>query len=256
MESKSPLIPPRSSHHENEPMGAPSRVELPWPTVAKAILVLVGAGFVARLFGLLLPVLVMFLEALLLTAALTPPVRWCMQRGLPRGGAVAVVLGGLMLVVTGAAALLGPPLVAESRSLAAALPGYVNDLQGILSRFPSLNKQLQNGANTGSTDPGAMAPVFLTAGGGVLSGVTDTIAVIVLAAYLLAGGERSLAYAMHFLPQRFQNRIHGAVPGVVHVVSGYVFGQGSSAISVKRSPSPQLVGDHLRAAALLLDGFT
>lgn len=230
MDPKSPLITPPSSRGPGEPAGHPGRIELPWATVAKAILVLVAAGYIAQLTGMLLPVLIVFLEALLLTAALTPPVRWCMVRGLPRGGAVAVVLGGLTLIVIGVVALLGPPLVAEGQALAKALPGYVQDFQRVLTRFPSINRQLQQGANTGSTDPAALVPIFLTASGGVLSGVTDAISVVVLAAYLLAGGERSLVYAMHFLPLRFQNRIRGAVPGVVRVVSGYVFGQAATSL--------------------------
>lgn len=230
MDPNLPLITSQSSRNPGEPGGNPTRLDLPWASVAKAILVLVAAGYIAQLTGLLLPVFLVFLEALLLTAALTPPVRACMARGLSRGAAVAVVLGGLLLLVVGVAALLGPPLVTEGQALAASLPRYVADLQRVLTRFPSLNRQLQQGANTGATDPGALVPLFLTAGGGVVSGITDAISVVVLAAYLLAGGERSLVYAMHFLPQRFQNRIRGAAPGVVHVVSGYVFGQAATSL--------------------------
>lgn len=202
-----------------------TRLELPWSTVARAIIVLVGATVAAHVLGLLASMLLMLLETLLLTAALTPPVHWLIKKGVPRGGAVAIVLIAIAGVVALVVTLVVPQVVTEASSLAVNLPAYVDQAQGILRRFPGLNKQLRDAAKTGAADPSAALPFVLNAGSGIISGGADALAVIAMAAYLLAGGERSLAYPMHFLPRTLQDKILSTAPGVVRVVSGYVFGQ-------------------------------
>lgn len=202
-----------------------TRVELPWPTVAKAVLVLVVAVLVLRLVGLLLPILLELVIALLLTATLTPPVAWLVRRGVPRLGAVALVLIGIVAALALLIALIAPPLVDEGRALAAGLPGYVDRAQGLLRRYPDLESRLRAAASTGAAQPGSLVPVLLTAGTGLVTGTTDAIAVVVMTAYLLAGGERSLAYLLSHLPPNLQAKTRRAAPAVVRVVSGYMLGQ-------------------------------
>ncbi|HEY7034038.1 MAG TPA: AI-2E family transporter [Thermomicrobiales bacterium] len=224
---ESPLIVPPATETGPEPaLHVPrTRLDLPWPTVAKAIVVLIAASIVLHLIGILTPVLLEFLIALLLTAALTPPVTWLIRRGIPRVAAVAIVMGGIGALIALGIGLITPTLVDEGRALASGLPDYVDRAQRFLRHYPPLETRLRSVASSGSANPGSLLPYVLTAGTGVFTGITDTITVIVMAAYLLAGGERSLAYLMHYLPPTFQARARRAVPDIVHVVSGYMLGQ-------------------------------
>ena len=223
------IVPPTG---QREPAPPPQRPtpDIPWSLIVKAIIVIVAGYAAIRLLGILVPVLLVLLESLLLTCALTPPVHWLMRRGVGRGLAVAIVLIGIAVAVVAFIALITPPIITEGESTAAALPGYVNEMQGLLSRFPSVNKQVQSAANTGAADPGAVLPFIASSGGNIISGVSDFIAVIFVSAYLLAGGERSFAYVEHYLPERFLNKIRRATPGVIRVVSGYVFGQAATSL--------------------------
>ena len=117
-----------------------------------------------------------------------------MAHGVSRRGAVALVLGGIALVIGLLLLLLASQLVNEGRALAASLPSYVNQAQGLLRRYPSLNTRIKSAAGTGAGKPGALLPFVLTAGGGVVVGATNFLAVIVMAAYLLAGGEPQPPY--------------------------------------------------------------
>jgi predicted PurR-regulated permease PerM len=223
----SPLILPATPPPEGQGgVSIPrTRVDLPWPTVGKAILILVAATFVGHLLGVLRPIFLQLLIALLITAALTPPVAWLVRRGVPRPGAVAIMLGGMGGTVILILALIIPRLTSEGRALAFALPGYVERAQGVLKDYPSINKRIQSEATTGSTNPSSLLPYAWQAGTGIFTLLTDAIAIFAMSAYLLAGGERSLSYVMHYLPVGFQAKIRRAVPDVIHVVSGYVLGQ-------------------------------
>jgi predicted PurR-regulated permease PerM len=202
-----------------------TRVDLPWPTVAKAIIVIAGAITATHLLGVLTPVLLVLLETLLVTAALTPPVHRLMQRGVSRRGAVAIVFVAITAVVALIVVLISPRVVDQGHALAKHLPAYVNQAQFILRRFPSLDRRIQHAANAGAADPSSILPLFLDAGSSVISGAANALAVIAMAAYLLAGGERSFSYALHFLPETLQDKVLSTAPEVVRVVSGYVFGQ-------------------------------
>lgn len=235
MDPQPPLILP--SAPAAQPAGANgvpaprTRLDLPWPTAAKAVAVLVGAGVAAHLVGLLTPILLQVLVALLITAALTPPVNWLIAHGVPRPGAVAVVMGGIGLAAAGLLLLVAQQLVSEGRALATALPGYVDRAQGVLSGYPQLNQRLRAASASGAGDPGSLLPAVLTAGGGVFTGLADAVAVVAMAAYLLAGGERGLGYVMNALSPSLRAKTRRAAPDIVHVVGGYLLGQAVTSLA-------------------------
>jgi predicted PurR-regulated permease PerM len=202
-----------------------TRIELPWPTVVKAILILVGAAVAMQLLGLLVPVILIMLETLLVTAALTPPVHWLTNRGLPRGGAVAVVFIAIIAVIGVVSTIIAPQVVDEGTAMAKRLPSYVDQSQDILRHFPTLNRRAHLEAAKAAADPASIPPLVITPGAAMISSATNIFAVIVMAIYLLAGGERSFSYALHFLTPKLRGKILSAAPEVVQVVSGYVFGQ-------------------------------
>lgn len=215
--------PPETAGNGAPPAG--TRIELPWSTVVKAILVLVGAAVAMQLLGLLVPVILIMLETLLVTAALTPPVHWLTNRGLPRGGAVAVVFIAIIAVIGVISTIVAPQVVDEGTAMAKHLPAYVDQSQDILRHFPTLNQRAHVEAAKAAADPASIPPLVITPGSALISSATNIFAVIVMAIYLLAGGERSFSYALHFLSPKLRDKALGVAPEVVQVVSGYVFGQ-------------------------------
>lgn len=213
---------------ENPGNGAPpprTRIELPWGTVVKAIVVLVGAASVMQLLGLLLPIVLIMVETLLVTAALTPAVHWLTNRGLPRGGAVAAVFIAIIAVIGAISTIVAPQVVDEGNAMAKHLPAYVDQSQDILRHFPTLNQRAHVEAAKAAADPASIPPLVITPGSALISSATNIFSVIVMAIYLLAGGERSFSYALHFLTPKLRDKVLSAAPEVVQVVSGYVFGQ-------------------------------
>ena len=120
-----------------------TQIEIPMRTVAQIIGTLVLIWLVAKLFSVILT----FIIALMLTAALAPAVNWLERHGVKRIVAVAItmitMLAGIALLVF----LLLQPVIDESRQFVDDFPGYVDDLS---SRFntnlPDLYDKIQQNA--------------------------------------------------------------------------------------------------------------
>ncbi|PKQ32636.1 MAG: AI-2E family transporter [Actinobacteria bacterium HGW-Actinobacteria-2] len=190
--ARSPAVPPRP---------APLRVitDLAHPfrwgfTAAAGVLVAIGlAGALASLST----VLVWFGIALFVALALDPIVSWLEARRLRRGLAIALVFAGVAVVFAGLIALVVPVAVVQITQFAAAVPGYVSDIQnaewfkaigettGQGTWYQTLLTQIQtwlsNPANLLALGGGA-----LSIGTGVLDFASGSFVVLVLTLYFLA----------------------------------------------------------------------
>jgi predicted PurR-regulated permease PerM len=97
-----------------------------WARVTLAVAAtLIAVAEVRRLTNLLLLVLI----ALVLAVGLEPAVQWLARRRLRRGWAVTVIVVVAAVFLALFVAVLAPMLGQETRQFAAALPGYLADLQ-------------------------------------------------------------------------------------------------------------------------------
>jgi predicted PurR-regulated permease PerM len=101
----------------------------PWTYWVRATLAVVGTLLVVAAARRISHVLLLALVAFVLAVGLDPAVGWLGRRRIRRGWAVAIIFGGLVLFVAVFVALLIPVLTREVPQFAAALPGYVADLQ-------------------------------------------------------------------------------------------------------------------------------
>ena len=198
-----------------------NKLELPGRTIAKVILTLVIIWLLTRLWSTLL----LGIIALLLAAALFPAVRWLERRGFRRTLAVATVVLALIGFVAALLALVVPPLIDDGRQFAEKLPEYVEDGQRILNQNPDIYQRIQAAAQRGSADPSAIFGGFLTVGQSLISGIANSLIVLVLAIYIMVDGERIYAWLVRYLPADKRDKLDRTVPEVSRVVSGYVAGQ-------------------------------
>jgi predicted PurR-regulated permease PerM len=147
--------------------------------------------FLSRVSEVVILLVIAALLSVYLTALTDVLVR---STGLPRWLALTVAILGTIAAIAGTAALVVPPVVGQVQDLVAALPGYAQDLEGLVTRlverYPVLEGTALSAQGGGVVEAvvedatqfvrGSMVP-YLTAGGKV---VVELVSVMAMAIYL------------------------------------------------------------------------
>ena len=205
----------------------------PWLKAGLALPLLVLNLWVLRQLLLpLAPFPALFMGAALIAFLLDLPSRWLMGRGLPRWLAYALVVGLSFGLLALAAVWLVPRLIEQLAELITALPGW-------LAQGETLLQQLQAWAGSRGlpTDFGDLSSELLTRTSqlarqvsqqllsllGATVGLTvNTVIVLVLAVFLLLGGEGISAGLAQWLPPRTRSLV---VTTLNRTFRGYFAGQ-------------------------------
>ena len=205
----------------------------PWLKAGLALPLLVLNLWVLRQLLLpLAPFPALFVAAALIAFLLDLPSRWLMGRGLPRWLAYALVVGVSVGLIGLAAVWLVPRLVEQLGELITALPGW-------LAQGETLLQQLQAWAVARGlpTDFGDLSSELLTRTSqlarqfsqqllsllGTTVGLTvNTVIVLVLAVFLLLGGEGISSGLAQWLPLRARSLV---VTTLNRTFRGYFAGQ-------------------------------
>ncbi|HEX2678442.1 MAG TPA: AI-2E family transporter [Polyangiales bacterium] len=179
----------------------PRRPQLQLKTVVSVcLIVLLVAAIVAMLLRALL-VLALTALSMLIAVALDHPARALQRRRVPRGIAIAIVLGSVLAVLVAIVAMLVPPAVEQGSQLVERAPQLLRSVEGS-SLFHTLDAHLglsqwlhgtQDGARIPSIVGGAAMPL-LSVLGGTLNLVVAVITVSFLTTFMLIFGE-PLVYA-------------------------------------------------------------
>ena len=202
------------------------------------VLLAVVAGLILLLFWKAPTLPQLLLSGMAVALVLSFPVRF-LSRVLPRGIAIAVVVLALLAILVVAAIVLVPLAVGQLASLAEQAPRLLDeaygwaqrvverlDRMGLLDTSPDeAMAQLQR---TGATRAeglleGIVARSFDTLSGTV-GGVFTTLSVILIAAYLLADGERFRVGCIRFLPVQYRDDALVLWTDVVDALSRYLTG--------------------------------
>jgi len=202
------------------------------------VLLAVVAGLVPLLFWKAPTLPQLLITGMAVALVLSFPVRF-LSRVLPRGIAIAVVVLALLAILVVAAIVLVPLAVGQLASLAEQAPRLLDeaygwaqrvverlDRMGLLDTSPDeAMAQLQR---TGATRAeglleGIVARSFDTLSGTV-GGVFTTLSVILIAAYLLADGERFRVGCIRFLPVQYRDDALVLWTDVVDALSRYLTG--------------------------------
>lgn len=173
-------------------------------------------------------ILVLIVVALFLAAGLTPLVEWFMRRGLKRGWSVLAVIGlvlaGLALFVAAIVPVIGDQVALLTQNA----PGWLDQLQRnrqvqewnaeyqIIERAKSY---IEEGGFTGSLFGGVLG-----FGLAVLSALANTLIVLVLMLYFLAGMPTIKAALYRLAPASRRTRVSLLGDRIFRGIGGYVSG--------------------------------
>jgi predicted PurR-regulated permease PerM len=202
-----------------------TQIELPAITILKVLVTIAVLLILSQIWQILLLVFIGMFVAMVLAR----PVSWLQARGLPRGMAIALVLGTVIGVVVLVLWYVTPGLVTELREFWNRLPDYVETALALTaSRWPDFYEQAvawaqeqQSGLNAGGFDVRGV----LSQGLDLITGVFNVLLTLIIAVYILADEGRSLEGIYQWLPRHHAIKLRRTFPAVTNVVNGYVVGQ-------------------------------
>lgn len=204
-----------------------------WLRLGLTLPLLVLNLFVLRqLLVPLAPFPALFLAAALIAFLLDIPSRWLSDRGLRRPLALLLVLGLSLSLLVLVALLVLPRLVQQLADLLNALPGWLVEGEQLLDR--AQNWALAHGLPTDFGDPSSallsrstqlasqLSQRLLGLLGATLNLTVNTVIVLVLAIFLLLGGESISLGLARWLPESWRDLI---LVTVNRTFRGYFAGQ-------------------------------
>ena len=184
-------------------------------------------------------VVFILLIAIVIGTVIRPDVAWFHQRGVPRIGGVMLVYLLLLFLLAGFLLLLFPLLVEQSITIAAAAPGYYQNLREWMVGYPNQlivrlseflpvtlpSLQSPTGQQTGQE---VMASAGQALGYVILAAKVIFIAIVilVLAHYWTLDGPRTIQSLLLLIPQDRRESISELISAMETKVGFYVAGQG------------------------------
>lgn len=209
-------------------------------------------GFVATVGGLvaislggalasLSTILIWIGVALFIALALDPLVHWLESHKISRALSIVIVFVGFAVLFGGLLAWIIPTAVTQITQFAAAVPGYITDLQQsdwftsliATTGQSDLAQTVLDQARSWLSDPANLLKIgggALAVGTGVINGISGTLIVIVLTLYFLAALRTMKDAAVRVAPAYARPRLREFVDGITEAVGGYVSGMGILAI--------------------------
>ena len=211
-----------------------------WATL---ILIFVALGF-WLLYRFNQVIFILFI-AIVMGTVIRPAVTWLHRRGLPRIVAVMLICLVLLALLIGFLLLLFPLIVEQGTTIAAAVPGYYQNLRewvvnypsqmiARLSEFipatlPSLNPRAaqQTGQEVVASAGQALGYVSVAA-----RVVFIAIAILVLAFYWTLDGPRTIKSFLMLIPQDQRGGISELISAMETKVGLYIAGQGILCLAI------------------------
>lgn len=210
------------------------RLVLPlWLRVSLALPLLVLNLWVLRQLLLpLAPFPALFLGAALIAFLLDIPTRWLSGRGVPRLLALLLVIGATLGLIVLAALWLVPRLIEQLGELITALPGWLVEgellldgvqswaaARGLPTDFGDLSSELLTRTSQLASQLSQRLLGLVSATVGI---TVNTVIVLVLAVFLLLGGEQIVAGLARWLPEGLRPLVMGTLD---RTFRGYFAGQ-------------------------------
>ncbi|MFN0093910.1 MAG: AI-2E family transporter [Dehalococcoidia bacterium] len=188
-------------------------------------LLLVGGAAVAiwALFQVWTVVLLMVV-AFIFMAALLPYLNWLVRRGVPRAGAVLLVLAGVLVIVGALFAAVIPAMIDEFGSIKDDLPQDAQRLEDFLDNF-GIEAELSDRAEEINWSGLVSGRVAVDYGQRVIFGIISSVTILVLTAYLLNDAPKMKAYLFRFIPDEREAEAERVIEALGRVVGGYIRGQ-------------------------------
>jgi predicted PurR-regulated permease PerM len=195
-----------------------------WRLLVILIAVLALLWVVKKLEIIVVPVLV----ALLLSALLVPVVDWLDKRGLPRGGAVAVVLLGGFAILGGILAFVILQFIDGLPGLTEQVTNSIESTRRWLIHGPAhlRNEQINNLGNAAiealHNNQAKLTSGALSTAATVTELVTAAVLVLFTLIFFLYGGRNIWRYVVQIIPSDVRGRVHEAGAAGYGSLIGYV----------------------------------
>lgn len=216
----------RAPRDDGAPDDSPRALVVWTVAVVAFAVVLMAALFVVR------HVLLLIYVCALLAIGLSPLVRWIESRELVAFGTRRVPRWVVVLVLytvgfalwIGVAALVVPPLVAQSRELAASAPAMLERAQAVLVRHGLQKLSFDRLAPALPSTSDALGTVLGTVSG-LLGGAFGLVTIIILTFYFLVEAETIVAAGVRLFPRERRVQARVIAQGVTEKVSAWLLGQ-------------------------------
>lgn len=196
------------------------------------------ALLIGSMIGQLSTVLVYIGLALFLALGLDPIVSF-IERKLPRGAAIAIVVAVVVIVFAGIILAIVPVLVQQITHLVQTLPTTIDDItksgwyRDVTRQYGDSIQQGLDGVLKFFKDPGNLATIgggLIAVGAGIAGGVTGVTIVLILTLYFMASLRSIKRAAARFVPAYRRAGFSELVDDVAGAVGRYVIGQASLAL--------------------------
>lgn len=196
------------------------------------------ALLLGSIVGQLSTVLVYIGIALFLALGLEPIVS-LIERKLPRGAAVTIVVVVVVLLFAGILLAIVPIIVQQIAHLIQTAPTMIQDImhsdwyKQMAAQYGDSFNQAVQGAVKFLQDPGNLSKIgggLLAVGAGIAGGVTGVTIVLILTLYFMASLRGMKRVAARFVPAYRRPRFSELVEDVSGAVGRYVIGQASLAL--------------------------
>lgn len=213
-------------------------MRLPVVAVARTTLIVVGLLLALYVAYLLRTPIGWLVIAAFVALALSRPVGW-LSRRMRRGLAIALVYFGLLLVPVGLGVLAVPPVVTQVQQFVDDAPRYATDIRDFIERNKTLRDlqrkydiggQLQKKAAELPAHVGSAASILADIGLGAVNSVFAVVTILILAAFMLAGGARWRDAGLRLLPPERARVWRRVSDQIAAAVGNYVGGALAQAI--------------------------
>jgi predicted PurR-regulated permease PerM len=195
-----------------------------WRLLAILLAALAFLWLVAKLEVIVVPVLL----ALMLSALLVPGVDWLDRHGLPRGGAVALVLLSGFAVLGGVLTFVVSQFIVGAPDLVEQVSRSIDSTRKWLVQGPAhlRNEQIDSAGNAAiqalHNNQAKLTSGALSTAATVTELVTAAVLVLFTLIFFLYGGRNIWQYVMKIFPAGVQDRVHEAGIAGYGSLIGYV----------------------------------
>ncbi len=198
---------------------------------ARGIL-LIGLALLA-IWGLieLWPVIVLLLVSFVLMLGLLPFVEAMVHRGIPRTGAVIILVLGFLATLVLMFSIMIPAIVDEADAARDNLPESAREIEELLDKF-GIHVELQDRARNINWDEVISGRAAFDYTQRVATVIFSVSTIMVLTAYLLADTPRLGNFASQFIPPNRKEEADKLFWSLTRVVGGFLRGQAITSMAI------------------------
>ena len=177
------------------------------------------------------PVLLLVLISVIMMLGLLPYVESMVRRGIPRGGAVLILLAVFIAGLIALFSIMIPAIVEEVTSVRENLPESAREIEKLLDKF-GIEVELQDRARDIDWDRVISGRAAIDYTQRAITLLVSIVTVIVITAYLLADTPRLSNFITQFIPPHRLPELERVFWSLTRVVGGFLRGQAITSLAI------------------------